>query len=94
LPQRKQIAVAGILVTVIIKNDYLIIVEPPALATPQDAALAVVRIRGCDASGNCIDTNQGSGTIIHPNGIILTAWHVTVLDLRNQALRAQSHFYG
>jgi len=60
-------------------------IEPPAMTTPQEAALAVVRIRGCNAAGSCTNTNQGSGAIIHPSGIILTAWHVTVLDPKNQA---------
>lgn len=41
-----------------------------------EAAQAVVRIRACDASG--CDRGVGSGVIIEPSGIILTANHVTL----------------
>ena len=42
------------------------------------AVQAVVRIRGCDASG--CDRGVGSGVIIDPTGVILTANHVTLSD--------------
>ncbi len=40
-----------------------------------DAVPAVVRINGCDTDG--CDLGWGSGVIIHPSGLILTARHVT-----------------
>jgi len=50
------------------------------------AARSVVRIRAqkCDIS-DCIDNGIGSGAIIHPGGIILTAWHVTVINGRDKS---------
>jgi len=46
----------------------------------QTAALAVVRVvpQHC-VDGDCNDAGVGSGVIIDPAGIILTAWHVTTL---------------
>lgn len=54
-----------------------------SLATAQtvsidDAARAVVHIIAQRCTFDCQPTGEGSGTIIHPSGIILTAWHVTV----------------
>ena len=43
-----------------------------------EAALAVVQIQGCDNS-DC-DTPIGSGVIVHPSGLILTAYHVLLTD--------------
>ena len=66
--------------------------SPNSQATPlaqtrvEEAARAVVRVRGCHFT-NC-NASLGSGAIIHPSGIILTAWHVTALDPENQATPA------
>jgi len=43
----------------------------------EDAAGAVVRLHGCH-DGIC--DILGSGTLIHPSGTILTAWHVAAID--------------
>jgi len=53
-------------------------------ANLDDAIKAVVRIvpQRCDLTG-CRPVGVGSGTIIHPAGVILTAWHVTVTDPEN-----------
>ena len=48
-----------------------------------EAIPAVVRILGCDARG--CDRGLGSGVIIHPAGVILTANHVTLTDPQNPA---------
>lgn len=49
-----------------------------------EAIKAVVRIvpQRCSSTG-CQPLSVGSGAIIHPAGIILTAWHVTVSDPEN-----------
>jgi uncharacterized protein YraI len=49
-----------------------------------EAVKAVVRIvpQRCSSTG-CQPLSVGSGAIIHPAGIILTAWHVTVTDPEN-----------
>jgi len=46
-----------------------------------EAIKAVVRIRGCNVAG--CNVGLGSGVIIHPSGVILTANHVTLTDPRN-----------
>jgi len=46
-----------------------------------EAIKAVVRIRGCNMAG--CNVGLGSGVIIHPSGVILTANHVTLTDPRN-----------
>jgi|GEM_PF-2085842 len=46
-----------------------------------EAIKAVVRIRGCNSAG--CNVGLGSGVIIHPSGVILTANHVTLTDPRN-----------
>lgn len=46
-----------------------------------EAIRAVVRIRGCNSAG--CNVGLGSGVIIHPSGVILTANHVTLSDSRN-----------
>ena len=45
------------------------------------AVKAIVRIRGCNAAG--CNVGLGSGVIIHPDGVILTANHVTLSDANN-----------
>ena len=45
------------------------------------AATATVRILGCSLSG--CNVGLGSGVIIHPSGVILTANHVTLTDAKN-----------
>lgn len=47
----------------------------------EQAIQAVVRIRGCNAAG--CNVGLGSGTLIHPSGVILTAYHVTLTDANN-----------
>lgn len=42
------------------------------------AALAVVKILRCDTFG--CETPTGSGVIIHPRGLILTAYHVLLTE--------------
>lgn len=51
---------------------------PPPAADPATAARAVVQIRRCDGFG--CETPAGSGVIIHPSGLILTAYHVLLTD--------------
>lgn len=46
--------------------------------TLDDSIKAVVRIRGCDVAG--CNVGLGSGALIHPSGVILTAYHVTLTD--------------
>lgn len=50
---------------------------PPA-TDPAVAARAVVQIRRCDNFG--CETLAGSGVIVHPSGLILTAYHVLLTD--------------
>jgi hypothetical protein len=53
----------------------------PQPASIDDAVKAVVRIRGCNVV-SC-NVGLGSGVIIHPSGVILTAHHVTLTDPQN-----------
>ena len=50
-------------------------------ANLNEAIKAVVRIRGCNSAGCNVDL--GSGVIIDPTGVILTANHVTLTDPKN-----------
>ncbi|MEM7537550.1 MAG: serine protease [Chloroflexota bacterium] len=54
------------------------------------AMRATVRIRGCNAGG--CNQGLGSGVIIHPHGIILTANHVTVVDKDNPLSAVRDDF--
>ena len=45
------------------------------------AVTATVRVLGCNLTG--CNVGLGSGVIIHPSGVILTANHVTLTDARN-----------
>lgn len=51
---------------------------PPPAADPATVARAVVQIRRCDNFG--CETPAGSGVIVHPSGLILTAYHVLLTD--------------
>jgi formylglycine-generating enzyme required for sulfatase activity len=51
---------------------------PPPVTSPAAAAVGVVQIRRCDSFG--CDTPAGSGVLIHPSGLILTAYHVLLTD--------------
>ena len=59
-------------------------------ASLETAIPAVVRIRGCDTRG--CDRGLGSGVIIHPAGVILTANHVTLSEPTNPASDRLSDF--
>lgn len=50
----------------------------PPITDPAVAARAVVQIRRCDNFG--CETPAGSGVIVHPSGLILTAYHVLLAD--------------
>jgi len=52
--------------------------------TSADRSIVRIRAQKCDIS-DCIDNGIGSGAIIHPGGIILTAWHVTVINERDKS---------
>lgn len=52
-----------------------------------EAARAVVHIIAQRCTLTCQPVGEGSGTIIHPSGIILTAWHVTVEHPDDPVLR-------
>lgn len=54
---------------------------PSAQTTALDAARAVVRIRGCNIQG--CHQGVGSGVLIDPSGLVLTAHHVTLSDALN-----------
>lgn len=53
--------------------------QPPSQATDlAKAALSVVKILGCDQFG--CKTPIGSGVIVHQHGLILTAYHVLLIE--------------
>ncbi len=54
------------------------------LSVVEKSALAVVKLNGCSEVGaeNCT-YSEGSGTIVHPTGLILTALHVVIEDPEN-----------
>jgi hypothetical protein len=54
--------------------------QPPKI---DSAVPAVVRIVAQNCTPHCQDAGVGSGVVIHPDGIILTAWHVTVQEATN-----------
>ncbi len=54
------------------------VLSPPPATTLAEAAKAVVKILRCDNFG--CETDVGSGVIIHPSGLILTAYHVLLRD--------------
>lgn len=54
------------------------VLSPPPATTLAEAAKAVVKILRCDNFG--CETAVGSGVIIHPSGLILTAYHVLLRD--------------
>jgi WD40 repeat protein len=53
----------------------------PSVFTPEEAAKSVVQIYRCN-NGNC-DTPVGSGVMIHPSGIIATAYHTLLKNPEN-----------
>ena len=67
----------GVLGAMVLMGTSMLTIRAQSAAIG-DAIPAVVRIRGCDVSG----CNQalGSGVVIDPSGIILTALHVTLRD--------------
>ncbi|MFZ4661550.1 MAG: glycine betaine ABC transporter substrate-binding protein [Caldilineaceae bacterium] len=73
----------GFLLLIVIRIE-LISAAPIQQINFNEAIKAVVRImpQRCSSTG-CQPLSVGSGTIIHPAGIILTAWHVTVADPEN-----------
>lgn len=65
--------------------------KPPVQAAPlDDATHAVVRIRGCNIQG--CNLGVGSGVLIDPGGLILTAHHVTLSDPQNPLSRQLEDF--
>ncbi|MEZ4733153.1 MAG: trypsin-like peptidase domain-containing protein [Caldilineaceae bacterium] len=69
-----RIILCCLLLTTLTSIDSQPLYAQPSLS---DAAKAVVRISLCDIAA-C--KPLGSGTIIHPSGIILTAWHVISVE--------------
>ncbi len=54
------------------------------LSVVEKSALAVVKLYGCSEAGaETCTSSEGSGTIVHPRGLILTALHVVIEDPEN-----------
>lgn len=71
----------------------ILLFQPQTVTAQADlnsAIQAVVRIRGCNVAG--CNVGLGSGTLIHPSGVILTAYHVTLTDPTNPLSNRHNDF--